>query len=1408
MADLTISISLDASGLTSGIQRAKSEMESLARTNLAALGGQLKNIGESIQAAGAKITGFGQSLTSSLTGPLVSLAQMGLGFSAMRERAELSFSVLLDSGEKAKALMADLTSFADSTPFESQEIIDAGKKLVSFGVDAGEVKNILTDLGDTAATMEVNITDVASAFGRLKAGDFGEAFERFRDFGISREMLEGQGLKFDKSGQFKGSVDEAMNAVRAVMKDKFGGTMDKLSDSVSGKLATLGDKAKGLLVKLFEPVQPALTQSLDYLIKVVENVITWFENAPAGVKVFILALGGLAAAIGPVLVVLGTVLTAVGAFISAIGAIAAGGTASVVIAAIAAAIGLLAAGIGIAIGVVFALKEAWDNGFGPIASVVAIAVGLILTAISPILGLPILIGAVAMTIYEMWATNFGGLQEFTAVVWAKIQEYFNIAMTAIKQLVADIGGDVIAWWTENYPLIQQTVQTVSDAMRAYIQNFLNAVKAFWDLHGEQIMSVVKSIWTIISTVVRTGVNVILGVVRMVMQIINGDWAGAWNTALSIVQKINSAIWRVLGELGNIVVKALAFVVTEIVSLATRVGAQAAKIGENIVNGIINGISGLADRLKNYARSLITSMFGVMNSAAETHSPSQVTTRMGMFIGQGLVAGLNNAAPLVNKAAKKMVDSSLGNMGKDAKKAVKEFQDMAASTAQQRQDVVTVAQFGQGKSNLDELIKLRAELNQNVSNALPNTLAGVNAELKELGQQKQGIKDAADMLAQFDEQIDKIKNKDVRKSNVDRANELLSDPVRVRGITDGGVELRKKAGEADELNRVEAIRAAREKMTASVAGGNQQLANEIALLEAKKAKNFEMTAAEQQAFQQNLKNAEELAKFREGLEKDGLNKSDIDGLVEEMQRQQEAVEKLKASKASLEAQDKLYTDTMGGMNATLAELNQKLAGNTQLTEADTLAKIKLTEAYRLLTDEEKKNLDEKAKEVAKKREQVEELEKAKKQMDEFKGFIKDSLNTLVNDGFGAMFKSIFNKFKKMLIDMAIEWISSKLYKLIFKDGQASGTGSGGGLGGILQSVLGLFGGKGSGASGSDGGGGGDGAKVGSFGGLFDPIKPIFGGKNAAPSQLAGTMSGIGALAALAGSVIGGRVGGIISMAGTGMSIGAMFGGPIGAAVGAGIGALVGIFMGDPKKKVDKKENMPKLQKGFTDAMQQLRDLMNDRNALFGDPEGAVAKAMEIRGAIASGFGIEFQSKKYKKEAAKLIATKLVEADQLIKQIKEMADMARAANSVNTRLEAEFATGVFADRAFIRQHTDFKRRNGLLAGGWTGRDTLPSMLASGEMVLNPKQIDRVKSNAGFDAFRGAGIPNYAAGTFVGPTSAAPAGNAPAQPVTVQIVLNNSGIVESDIKGVLVNGLKQSDVQVELVKAYDKGKSRVRG
>lgn len=250
-----------------------------------------------------------------------------------------------------------------------------------------------------------------------------------------------------------------------------------------------------------------------------------------------------------------------------------------------------------------------------------------------------------------------------------------------------------------------------------------------------------------------------------------------------------------------------------------------------------------------------------------------------------------------------------------------------------------------------------------------------------------------------------------------------------------------------------------------------------------------------------------------------------------------------------------------------------------------------------------------------------------------------------------------------------------------------------------------------------------------GGIFAPRKNVITGTE---SKTAGIIAGIGELAAVAGGIIGGRVGGVLSMAGTGASFGAMFG-PWGAAIGAGVGALVGLFGGDPKRKQDKKENMPKLEAGFSEAMKQLRDLLSSVRSLNTDPDAAIAQATEIRSQIAGGFGIQFLSKKYRKQSQTLIAQKLVEADAIIAEIKQAAEISRGAADRRQRIVAEFAGGVFIDPAF-------RRRNGLLGGVFTGRDSLPSLLSPGELVLNPTQQHLVRANAGFDVFKGAGIPNY--------------------------------------------------------------------
>ncbi|MEO8648068.1 MAG: hypothetical protein ABI539_02765, partial [Acidobacteriota bacterium] len=199
---------------------------------------------------------------------------------------------------------------------------------------------------------------------------------------------------------------------------------------------------------------------------------------------------------------------------------------------------------------------------------------------------------------------------------------------------------------------------------------------------------------------------------------------------------------------------------------------------------------------------------------------------------------------------------------------------------------------------------------------------------------------------------------------------------------------------------------------------------------------------------------------------------------------------------------------------------------------------------------------------------------------------------------------------------------------------------------------------------------------------------------------------------------------------------MVGGPIGAAIGAGIGALggllMGIFGGDPKKKRDKNEKVPALNKGFTDAIKELTDILSGVRNLSIDPDEAISRANDVRAQLAGGFGMQFESKKYRQQAQQMIRTKLVQADSIIDQIKTSAEIARGAADRSKRILPEFAGGHY--------FADYFKPNGLMPGMFDGRDNILAMISRGEMVLNPNQQGRIRAMAGFDVFAGAGIPHY--------------------------------------------------------------------
>lgn len=161
-------------------------------------------------------------------------AKAGLDFNSFKEQTLISFGVLFKSTDVAIQKFQFLKHFADITPFDTKETIDAGKQLASYGL---EIERYIRVAGNLAAAFNKPLEQAVTLLGRAKAGIF--ATRQFAPFGISRDRLQSIGLAFKPSGA-PTDRSQLLPAVEAVVNRDFGGMIERQSRSSKGLLSTLG----------------------------------------------------------------------------------------------------------------------------------------------------------------------------------------------------------------------------------------------------------------------------------------------------------------------------------------------------------------------------------------------------------------------------------------------------------------------------------------------------------------------------------------------------------------------------------------------------------------------------------------------------------------------------------------------------------------------------------------------------------------------------------------------------------------------------------------------------------------------------------------------------------------------------------------------------------------------------------------------------------------------------------------------------------------------------------------------------------------------------------------------------------------------------------------------------------------
>lgn len=171
---------------------------------------------------------------------------VGLAFNAMRERAVITFSTLSKSAATGKQFVKELFDFVRSTPLEFDASVKSAQELYSRGFALKDIIPIMKVLGDTAAAIPGNSADtldrLALAIGQIQAKGKVSAEEMTRQLGqvipAWRYVAEAMDITIaeamDKAKKGELDVGEVLQALFDGMKRDFGGTMEAVSQSVSG----------------------------------------------------------------------------------------------------------------------------------------------------------------------------------------------------------------------------------------------------------------------------------------------------------------------------------------------------------------------------------------------------------------------------------------------------------------------------------------------------------------------------------------------------------------------------------------------------------------------------------------------------------------------------------------------------------------------------------------------------------------------------------------------------------------------------------------------------------------------------------------------------------------------------------------------------------------------------------------------------------------------------------------------------------------------------------------------------------------------------------------------------------------------------------------------------------------------
>lgn len=580
--------------------------------------------------------------------------------------------LLADNNSKEFKALADALGM---TQTQMGNIVDGGVDLQNFGKIAGMTSEQFSKAfkDDAVGALGAFINGLGDAD---SAGT--SAINMLEEMGISEIRLRDSLLRAGNASElFAGAVDisnkawddnTALTHEATERYKTFASQMQILKNKLSDIAITIGDAIMPVVLEAVNSMQP--------LIDKIASIAEKFGSLSPESQKLIITIAAIAAAIGPLLVILGHVVSSVSALMP-------------VFAALTGPVGLIIAGVaGLVAGLTYLyntnetvrnainsawesiksvalsvwgvisdfimgqidkIKKFWDENGTQILQAVTNAFNAIKKVIEFIMPAILFIIDMAWTAIKNVISGaldiiMGLIKIFTGLFtgdWSKMWE-------GIKQLLGGAIDFIVGLMTLNFlgglkTLFTNLLKSGVGLMKSMGEGIVNAFKGLQSSANSLISKMVSGVINFFKNMFTEGIGIFtrlrtLGasIWESLSQAVVGVAKGIWNSITANFQGMLSSVKNIFGTIQGVIESIWGKV------MSFFKGIDLAKIGKQIMQGLVNGIGSMASAVVDKTKEVATKISDSIKNFFGIHSPSRLTTGYGENISEGLAVGINNS----------------------------------------------------------------------------------------------------------------------------------------------------------------------------------------------------------------------------------------------------------------------------------------------------------------------------------------------------------------------------------------------------------------------------------------------------------------------------------------------------------------------------------------------------------------------------------------------------------------------------------------------------------------------------------------------------------------------------------------------------------------------------------------------